>query len=498
MKIMTINLQKSFEFLITTAVQIIVKWPNFFYLKKISALSNIPFLHSYHAYFYHFFNRKFADAWPLLDVEDMMIMGDRPDSKCIFTYVQSLYTKYMKFEKPLKSLDSSTEASTDTLQEKIETNKTSEDTKEKEKADEISDGIQEKVDTNKTVKITQPAIKTESIETLQDTIIAEGDRSTIVCNTSSNTLLEKLNQENVNAEEDCQFQQPLEKVVDNCVTSEQTEEAKDFTINDCTSSTVDDQSKTPNPTERLKPDDLRTSAMSSKSQIKTAEPEAKVTIDGAKKLSESTESPTGSRELSKTNEEAELQSETTKIPASAPKPGEASDEAESELKSSKIFADTPKPSEANAEAESEFIQSPVRSSEPKEIIHFAEKHSDCIESSTGLPKTKEIGDDLKSQPEPIDSPLRSSESHETADEVEKQLKSKKCPVGSATNLPKNNSLRFSSKIKSEDSWIKNKIDSVVKDQKTTKANCRSPISIKRSHKSSFTTSLRKFTDLQST
>jgi len=48
---------------------------------------------------------KYADACPLIEVEDMMIMGDRPDSKCIFTYVQSLYSKYMKFEKPLKSLD---------------------------------------------------------------------------------------------------------------------------------------------------------------------------------------------------------------------------------------------------------------------------------------------------------------------------------------------------------------------------------------------------------
>lgn len=48
---------------------------------------------------------KHADAWPLLDVEDMMLMGDKPDPKCIFTYVTSLYSKYNKFEKPLKSND---------------------------------------------------------------------------------------------------------------------------------------------------------------------------------------------------------------------------------------------------------------------------------------------------------------------------------------------------------------------------------------------------------
>ena len=50
--------------------------------------------------------RKMANADPLLDVEDMMIMGNRPDSKCVFTYVQSLYNKLRKFEKPLEPLSS--------------------------------------------------------------------------------------------------------------------------------------------------------------------------------------------------------------------------------------------------------------------------------------------------------------------------------------------------------------------------------------------------------
>jgi disulfide oxidoreductase YuzD len=34
-----------------------------------------------------------ADIYPLLEVEDMMIMGSRPDWKCVFTYVQSMYRK---------------------------------------------------------------------------------------------------------------------------------------------------------------------------------------------------------------------------------------------------------------------------------------------------------------------------------------------------------------------------------------------------------------------
>lgn len=35
---------------------------------------------------------------PLLEVEDMMIMGKRPDSKCVFTYVQSLYNHLRRIE----------------------------------------------------------------------------------------------------------------------------------------------------------------------------------------------------------------------------------------------------------------------------------------------------------------------------------------------------------------------------------------------------------------
>lgn len=39
-----------------------------------------------------FFSRKYADIAPLLDVEDMVRM-QKPDWKCVFTYVQSFYRK---------------------------------------------------------------------------------------------------------------------------------------------------------------------------------------------------------------------------------------------------------------------------------------------------------------------------------------------------------------------------------------------------------------------
>ncbi|KAJ7309575.1 hypothetical protein JRQ81_007626 [Phrynocephalus forsythii] len=42
--------------------------------------------------------RMLVDCVPLVDVEDMMIMGRRPDSKCVFTYVQSLYNHLRRHE----------------------------------------------------------------------------------------------------------------------------------------------------------------------------------------------------------------------------------------------------------------------------------------------------------------------------------------------------------------------------------------------------------------
>jgi len=34
------------------------------------------------------------DVAPLLEVEDMLLMGDKPDWKCVFTYVQTIYKRF--------------------------------------------------------------------------------------------------------------------------------------------------------------------------------------------------------------------------------------------------------------------------------------------------------------------------------------------------------------------------------------------------------------------
>ncbi|XP_071339092.1 LOW QUALITY PROTEIN: smoothelin [Trachinotus anak] len=40
----------------------------------------------------------YVNCMPLLEVEDMMIMGNKPDSKCVFTYVQSLVNHLRRYE----------------------------------------------------------------------------------------------------------------------------------------------------------------------------------------------------------------------------------------------------------------------------------------------------------------------------------------------------------------------------------------------------------------
>ena len=44
--------------------------------------------------------RDKADVMPLLETEDMLTMGDKPDWKCVFTYVQSLYRHFKDLDSP--------------------------------------------------------------------------------------------------------------------------------------------------------------------------------------------------------------------------------------------------------------------------------------------------------------------------------------------------------------------------------------------------------------
>lgn len=42
--------------------------------------------------------RNLASCERLIEVEDMMLMGRKPDPMCVFTYVQSLYNHLRRFE----------------------------------------------------------------------------------------------------------------------------------------------------------------------------------------------------------------------------------------------------------------------------------------------------------------------------------------------------------------------------------------------------------------
>ncbi|KAI1278055.1 Smoothelin-like protein 2 [Halotydeus destructor] len=41
-----------------------------------------------------------ADIMPLLEADDMILMKNKPDWKCVFTYVHSMYRELRKLEKP--------------------------------------------------------------------------------------------------------------------------------------------------------------------------------------------------------------------------------------------------------------------------------------------------------------------------------------------------------------------------------------------------------------
>nr|XP_020450670.1 smoothelin-like protein 2 [Monopterus albus] len=67
-----------------------------------------------------------ADCCPLLEVSDMIMMGNNPDPMCVFTYVQSLCQSLSKIEKERKD------------KEKEEKGEAGNEGAEKEKAGEVS------------------------------------------------------------------------------------------------------------------------------------------------------------------------------------------------------------------------------------------------------------------------------------------------------------------------------------------------------------------------
>lgn len=49
-------------------------------------------------FLFYYYYRKMAHCDRLIEVDDMMVMGHKPDPMCVFTYVQSLYNHLRRFE----------------------------------------------------------------------------------------------------------------------------------------------------------------------------------------------------------------------------------------------------------------------------------------------------------------------------------------------------------------------------------------------------------------
>ncbi|KAG5270434.1 hypothetical protein AALO_G00192580 [Alosa alosa] len=91
-----------------------------------------------------------ADCCPLLDVSDMMLMGNNPDPMCVFTYVQSLCHHLSKIEKKRKEEEEEEKKKADAEEsaEDVKNKGEAEDQKaaggeEEEEAQEKADGLKE-------------------------------------------------------------------------------------------------------------------------------------------------------------------------------------------------------------------------------------------------------------------------------------------------------------------------------------------------------------------
>ena len=93
-------------------------------------------------------DRKLADIAPLLEVEDMVRMKNNPDWKCVFTYVQSYYRRFVVQPKQQQEKKEAAEAKA--AEEKAkeasageEKSKEADETKAEDKGDKKSDAKSE-------------------------------------------------------------------------------------------------------------------------------------------------------------------------------------------------------------------------------------------------------------------------------------------------------------------------------------------------------------------
>ena len=87
----------SFRLLVRSSVLPSVNYVHSWVKKRIYKLNLLVFFMNDSSFFRLPSNAM--GAAPLLDTDDMIAMGSKPDWKCVFTYVQSLYRHGTNFEK---------------------------------------------------------------------------------------------------------------------------------------------------------------------------------------------------------------------------------------------------------------------------------------------------------------------------------------------------------------------------------------------------------------
>jgi hypothetical protein len=48
--------------------------------------------------------RQKANITPLLEVDDMIRMGDKPDDRCIYTYISTIYSRFKTINNQVRQL----------------------------------------------------------------------------------------------------------------------------------------------------------------------------------------------------------------------------------------------------------------------------------------------------------------------------------------------------------------------------------------------------------
>ena len=48
--------------------------------------------------------RHKANITPLLEVDDMIRMGDKPDDRCIYTYISTIYSRFKTINNQVRQL----------------------------------------------------------------------------------------------------------------------------------------------------------------------------------------------------------------------------------------------------------------------------------------------------------------------------------------------------------------------------------------------------------